>query len=480
MSLLRWLFMGIGIAVATAAILYFTGILRVEIGNADPRPIGTAYDVEALRRRDDVNVLFILTDTLRAHRLSAYGYERETSPTLDYMSSTGLRFAKHLAQSSWTKCSMASLWTGLYPQRTGVLRSPHGVPEEAVMPAEIFSAAGFRTAGIWRNGWVAPNFGFSQGFEVYERPIPRPMPRHLRAENPHIKLEGTDLDVVDGALEFLRAHGRERWFLYLHLMDIHQYLYDTQSALFGSGYSDIYDNSIRRTDTIIGQLLTRLVEQDLLQKTLVVIVADHGEAFGERGIEGHAREVFRETTEVPFIIGFPFRLDPGLVVETRTRNVDVWPTVLELLGLPALPETDGRSLVPEIFAQLGGRSVADDQVGVAHLDRGWGRADNPSRPAIAVTRGDHRFVLQLGGEEPRDPKLGPDPDARKETLFDASTDPLERVDVLSEQPEIAAELRAVADAYQQSPPPPWGTGPTRVEMNEMEANQLRALGYAIP
>ncbi len=471
MPILRLLATLTGLLALAAIALYALGYLEIEVTNADPRPVGTAYDIEALKRRDDVNVLFILTDTVRAHRLSAYGYERETSPTLDYTASTGLRFAKHLAQSSWTKCSMASLWTGLYPQRTGVVRSPHGVPDEAVMPAEIFAEAGFRTAGIWRNGWVAPNFGFAQGFEVYERPVSRPMPAHLRVENPHIKIEGTDVDAIDGAREFLRIHGRDRWFLYLHLMDVHQYLYDSRSALFGSTYSDIYDNSIRRTDNLIGQLLTELAEADLLQKTLVVVVADHGEAFGERGIEGHAREVFRETTEVPFILGFPFKLDPGLVVETRTRNVDVWPTVLDLLGLPALPDTDGRSLVPEIFAAADGTSLDDDLVGIAHLERGWGRRDSADRPTVAVTRGDHRFVLQVGEETPRDPT--------RESLFDAAKDPLERENAIEADPELAGELREIADAYLESPPAPWGVGPLEVEMDEMEANQLRALGYAV-
>jgi len=254
-------------------------------------------------------------------------------------------------------------------------------------------------------------------------------------------------------------------------MDIHQYLYDPSSALFGTTYSDIYDNSIHRTDGIIGQLLTHLVDEGLLEKTLIVMASDHGEAFGERGLEGHAREVFRESTEVPFILGFPFRLDPGAVVETRTRNVDIWPTVLDLLGLPALPDADGRSLAPEIFAAATGKSMEDDLVAVSHLDRGWGRMDSPSRPAIAVTLGPYRFVLQIGTGEPGDPEI--------ESLFDASADPLERRNVITDHPELAADLRALADEYLDSPDPPWGAGPVEVEIDEMEANQLRALGYAI-
>jgi arylsulfatase A-like enzyme len=473
MKILRGLLVLVGVAAAGAITLYLLGYLRIEVTNADPRPHGTAWDIQSLHRRDDVNVLFILTDTLRAHRLSAYGYERETSPTFDYMASTGVRFARQLAQSSWTKCSMTSLWTGLYPQRTGVLRSPQAVPEGARMPAEILREAGFRTAGIWRNGWVAPSFGFGQGFEVYEKPAATRVGPNIRIENPHIKLEGTDNDSIDAAIEFLRVHGRERWFLYVHLMDVHQYLYDTQSALFGSGYSDIYDNAIRHTDEIIGRLLTHLVDQGLLDNTLVIMAADHGEAFGERGIEGHAREVFRETTEVPLVIGFPFQLDPpGAVVDVRTRNIDIWPTVLDLLGLPELPETDGRSLVPEIIAAASGRPIEDERVGIAHLDRSWGRKEEvPARPAIAVAKGMFRYVLQRGTDEPGDPT--------RELLFDASKDPLETTNVLDDEPEIADDLRHLAMEYQDMEPP-WDSGPVNVEIDEDEAERLRALGYALP
>ena len=120
--------------------------------------------------RKDLKVLFILIDTLRADRLSAWGYPRETSPMIDWLASGGVRFARQLSQSSWTKCSMASLWTSLYPQRSGVLRFDEVLSSEAKLPAEILREAGFRTVGLFRNGWVAPNFGFSQGFEVYHQP----------------------------------------------------------------------------------------------------------------------------------------------------------------------------------------------------------------------------------------------------------------------------------------------------------------------
>ena len=113
---------------------------------------------------DPPNVIFITVDTLRADRTTPYGYERDTSPTLDRLASQGIRFNRHLSQSSWTKSSMASMWTGFYPTRTGVTRYDHVVPEQAVMPAERLKEAGYSTIGLYRNGWVAPTFGFEQGF----------------------------------------------------------------------------------------------------------------------------------------------------------------------------------------------------------------------------------------------------------------------------------------------------------------------------
>lgn len=472
MKILRWSAAIVGVVLAGALALYLSGILAIEVTNADPRPVGSIDQVASLRERKDLNVLFILTDTLRAQRLHAYGYARETSPTFDYMASTGVRFARHLAQSSWTKCSMASLWTGMYPQRTGVLRSPQAAPEGARMPAEILRDAGFRTAGLWRNGWVAPHFGFAQGFEVYERPAAKAMPPGVRRENPNIKLEGTDNDVVDAAEEFLRIHGRDRFFLYVHLMDVHQYVYDTKSAVFGGTYSDIYDNSVLHTDKVIGRLLTIFANQGLLEKTLVVMAADHGEAFGERGIEGHAREVYREETEIPLIIGFPFRLEQPLVVETRTRNVDVWPTILDLLGLQKLLDADGHSLVSTIQAAGRGKPRPDDEVGYAHLERGWGRPEFPSRPALAVAKGSYRFILQLA------PDL-PEAQRRTETLFDAATDPAELKNVIADHPEVAEEMRKLADGYFEKKPPEWASKPVNIDLDEAEAEELRALGYAV-
>jgi arylsulfatase A-like enzyme len=456
-----WLLAAAGIVLA-----YLSTYVEIHPpGDWDRRPLGSVADIEALRDRDDVNVLFVLIDTLRADRLGSYGYERDTSPRLDMLGDSGIRFGRHLAQSSWTKTSMASLWSGLHPPRTGITRFDQVLPPEVHMAAEVLQGAGFQTVGLYRNGWTAPTFGFDQGFDVYERPIPNSIPAGVRRENPTLTDRATDESTIEAAVEFLRLRGGERWFLYLHMMDLHEYLYDEESALFGSTYSDTYDNSIRWTDGVVGLLIDHLSALDLLDRTLIVVAADHGEAFSERGFEGHARKVYRETTEVPLLVALPFRLEPGIVVGSRTSNIDLWPTILDLLGLD-LPEADGRSRVPEILAAARGESGEEsNEPAFSFLDQTWARPEEAPQITVSVSEGPLRYV--------RINQTGP----MVEQLFDASGDSQETRDWAREDPETLERLRAVADAHLEIQPA-WET-PTR-ELSELELNHLRALGYVLP
>jgi arylsulfatase A-like enzyme len=437
-------------------------------------PTGTAQDIENLAAREDINVLFILVDTLRADRMSAYGYERATTPILQNLSRAGIRFDRHLAQSSWTKASMASLWTSFYPTRTGVVAYDDIVPDEAVMPAEVFAEEGFRTIGLYRNGWVAPVFGFDQGFEIYKKPIMTRASRPDQATNPTAIHRGNDEEIIKTAMEFLRVEGdaEKPWFLYLHLMDVHEYTYDEASAIFGSSYSDNYDSSVLWTDTTIDIFLGNLVDWGLLRNTIVVIASDHGEAFRERGHEGHARFVYRETIETPFIILLPFRLDNGgIIVSSRSRNVDIFPTLYDLLGIEPpveLAEADGVSLLPDILAAAEGRISAEafGRDGFSHLRQGWGqRKRKVERSTFSLSSGYLRYVHQQTGSE------------SSEELFDAESDPLELEDLSAERPEELASMRSRARQLAEFDPV-WGTPKTR-EINELELNQLRALGYEI-
>ena len=454
------------VALVTMFLAFSLSQFRIE--EVNPRPLGTPDDIGRLSESSDLNVIFVLIDTLRSDRLGAYGYERDTSPVIDSLAADGLRFAHHMSQSSWTKCSMASMWTAHYPVRTGVTRSEDAISPEATMPAEILQDAGYKTYALWRNAWVGPSFGFSQGFEVYHSPRASPVPPSIRREKPTTGVAGTDQDIIQSARDFFLTHGNEKFFLYLHLMDVHQYVYDEDSALFGTTYSDIYDNSIRWVDRLIGLLVDDLERRGLRQETLIVVAADHGEAFGEHGREGHARDVYSEVVTTPLIVSFPFRLPEPVVVREPSENVDIWPTLLDLLGLPAIEGADGRSLRSEIeVAGAGGAATPGSEPRYAHIDQSWGRKKVEPQPMVAVTEGDYRLVYRSAGRG-----------ARRAELYGYASDPQESRRIDAQEPEVRKRMTGLARAYLEEEPASWGDAP-EIELDDAQLQQLRALGYEL-
>jgi arylsulfatase A-like enzyme len=456
----RWLPFA-GAAVLLVALAW--QFVRIDIPS---RPVRGIDALRELRARDDLNVVLIVVDTLRADRLSAYGYARPTSPTLVDLSASAVRFAHVEAQSSWTKTSMASLWTGTYPGRNGVLRYNHAIPASRTLPAEILSAAGFKTIGLYRNGWDASNFGFDQGFDVYTAPVRMRMTERARANPSGGHLPGSDFDVTESAIEFARAESG-RLFLYLHYMDVHQYTFDERSALFGSTFSDSYDNAINWVDRNVNLLLRGFDDAGLLEKTVVVIASDHGEGFLEHGIEGHGKQLYREAVETPLLVVLPFRLDRPVVVEEPVENVDVWPTILDLLGLPALPDAQGRSLLPLIEAAYAGAAPPspEPRPRFSHLDRKWGRVGAEPDPLVVVSRDGWRLYLAPSATPPQ------------VELYHLRDDPGEKRDRSRDAPDRVAALQADAERYLADRPEA-GRADER-EVDEMRLNQLRARGYIV-
>jgi arylsulfatase A-like enzyme len=208
-----------------------------------------------------------------------------------------------------------------------------------------------------------------------------------------------------------------------------------------------------------------------MKKTIVAIVADHGEAFLEHGTEGHAANLYTEVTQVPFILTLPFRLEKPLVIDTPVENVDVVPTLLDLVGLPPLPEADGTSLVPLIEAAARGEApaqLAGREERFSFLDRNWGRPYLDPKPYVMVERDGYRLHIHEG----TDGKPG------SVELFDVRKDWGEKTNLARSDPEQLVQMRGDINQFLSTPEPSWG-GPGWVEIDNMEAQQLRALGYAI-
>jgi arylsulfatase A-like enzyme len=427
----------------------------------------TPGDLSALRARTDLNVVFVLVDTLRADRLGAYGYSRETSPHLDALAARGVRFENVESQSSWTKSSMASLWTGRYPHRTGVLRAYHALPQGAIVPAEILRRAGFRTGGVVRNDWIYAMFGFDQGFDTYERPTeirPVAASHHNPASERH---KTTDIDATDLAVAFIKQHRDRRFLLYIHYMDAHQYLFSDATPTFGTELSDYYDSSVHWTDQNIGILIDALASNGLVDSTIIVVASDHGEAFMEHGVMGHSKDLHREVARVPLIIALPGAVE-GVVVRQQVANIDIWPTLLDVLGLQPLAGADGRSLVSLILAAESGDEpdALSERSVFAQLDKRWaGRPDQKPVVLTSVVDGGYRLIR-------RETYPG------KPLLYDLSVDPDEQRNIAAAEPARVAELDAKIDELLSRPAATWGKAPV-VDLDEMKKNQLRRLGYVV-
>jgi len=253
-------------------------------------------------------------------------------------------------------------------------------------------------------------------------------------------------------------------------MDIQQYVYDDKAPFFDTSYSDVYDQSINWIDRIIRGFLHEIDDLGLLTKTVVVIASDHGEAFEEHGYEGHARNLYREVAAVPFIIMLPFVLEEGISVEPVVSNVDIWPTLLDLFGLPPMENVDGVSQLPLVLEAAGLEpGVETDALRrpvFSELDRKWGNAKEEPRPLVAVT--DERVRAFVPFDE-----------SESVEIYDAVADPMEQTDLADERPEAVEAYRSTAEAYRKENQPPWGVDAGSVELEEMQLNQLRALGYKI-
>ncbi len=313
------------------------------------------------------NIVFYLIDTLRADRLGCYGYPRPVSPRIDAFAQQAVLFERVAAQSSWTRSSMASVFTGRWPPAHGTHGRDDRLRGDLDILPERLRAAGYRTAAFVTNPNLAPVFGFDRGFDDFF---------HLGEE---IGSDGVHFAAVD----WLETRtGQTPFFLWLHTVDPHApylapepfagrlapgigaeagrrslaVLDDLQAGRreLDTGTLDelqaLYDATIAYNDHYFGALLDELETRGLSGDTLVILLSDHGDEFHEHGNWQHGRALHAESIDVPLIVKLPraSREQAGRRVTQRVRQVDVLPTILDLLALPPVAGAEGRSLLPLI------------------------------------------------------------------------------------------------------------------------------------
>jgi arylsulfatase A-like enzyme len=301
------------------------------------------------------HVIVYLIDTLRADHLGSYGYARETSRVLDGLAAEGVLFENAFAQSSWTKASVGSLFTGLFPSRHGAVRRDHRLRDDVLTLAELLQQHGYQTAAFLSNPNVLPIFGFDRGFgDVFD------------IES--ISRGGTADEVHAAVYEYLdqRVEGDDTpLFLYIHSRDPHgpydppppfQERFPVRSAPSDAGYHleemlAAYDGEIAFNDHEIQSLLERLRRAGIYENAVIAVMSDHGEEFLDHGSWSHGQTLYEEQLRVPMIIRLPGAQRAGSRIREPIRVIDFLPTLAAFLNLELTDEIDGQSFLPLLLGQ---------------------------------------------------------------------------------------------------------------------------------
>jgi len=433
------------------------------------------------------NVLLILIDTLRADHLSCYGYERRTTPHLDALARRAVCFEEVVSSSCWTAPAVASLFTGEHSPRHGVRSGlTLSLAERAVTLAERFRRAGYFTGALSDNMLIIPGNGYAQGFHTFLR-------------HPGNRLERGARELTDRSLAWLERNQDLPFFLYLHYMDPHgryepepPYSQPKPAApafirkfvsrgdcgeattriwrdasfrltdMEQRHLVGLYDGEIALSDFHISRILAWLGKQGLAGNTMIVVLADHGEGFGEHGVYSHAHTLHDEEILVPLLFLPP--QGPGTMGGARisggVRLVDVAPTILECAGLEVSGEIGGRSLTAAMGKTP--ETMADRP---AYSEKVIRFTPNTSPGVNSSIR--HRGL-----------KLIFDPRMEGFSLFDLVTDPLEQDDIYAPDSPDAKRLVRLLRRHRKDATAVSDPAPTDSQVpNERQQRQLEALGY---
>lgn len=419
------------------------------------------------------NVLVLTVDTLRADHVSAYGYKRRTTPNLDRLLASGVRFAEARTVEPLTNPALCSMFTSLYPHEHGATRNGLRVRPDVPSAVRSFARRGYRTAAFVGN-WTLKNriSGLGDHFQRYDEVFTRKRWLGL------FKGEATAEDLTDSALSWLTEHQRgstRPFVLWVHYVEPHapyrlQEEFAPRLGIAASGETprkDRYDTEIAFADHHIGRLLAAFERDPRLKaNTLIVFSADHGESLGEHSYWGHGRHLFEPGLRIPLGFAWAGKIPPGRVVSAPAQNIDVAPTLLGLAGLP-IPETfRGYDWAPVL------RGAEPPQGRVSWFEAHKGAVLSKQETANARRKGLLEIASLLDGKKEifrvSEGKLW---------LFDLGADPREARSLAGAGGKLSPRLRDRLAEVQKGLAASDRLAP-QGEVDAENVRQLRALGYA--
>jgi arylsulfatase A-like enzyme/Tfp pilus assembly protein PilF len=388
------------------------------------------------------NLLLVTIDTLRADHLPAYGYTKIHTPNLDRLANESFVFDNAIAQVPMTLPSHASILTGLLPPVHGVRDNAGFILDPKVTTlAEILKSKNYKTAAFVSAFVLDSQFGLDQGFDLYSDNFSLVQDR---LDSSHISrsAEETELEVD----AWLKKNSDQKFFLWVHYYDPHD-PYDPPEPYKTEYASSPYDGEIAYTDRVFGRLYDLLDELQLKEKTIVVMVGDHGEGLGEHKEQTHSIFIYNATQHVPLMIRFP-KIKPKRIKDIVSL-VDVVPSVLEWLGIQPDQNMQGRSLIPLIEGKDAPRVAYSESI-FPELHYGFS-------PLRRISTDQYEFI-----------------DAPKPELYDSVNDRSELKNLIKQKPEIATALQKKLDEILKSLQI---DAKQTQKMDPETEEKLRAIGY---
>lgn len=396
-------------------------------------------------RDSRLNVLLITLDTTRADRIGVYGYSKARTPNLDAIARNGVLFSNAYCQVPLTLPSHCSIMTGTTPLVHGVHNNgTYVLAPDKVTLAKVLKDKGYKTAAFVASFSVDSRFGLDQGFDIYDDNFQENAP--FKALNAERKAE----QVLAAFTPWFDKLKDEPFFCWLHFFDPHV-PYNPPSPYREEFKDRLYDGEVAYMDFIIGELMRKVKERNLLGRTLIVVAGDHGEGFGEKGEAGHGIFLYDMTMRVPLMMYSENHLPSNILVPARVRLTDIMPTVLEMLNVPKPAAVQGTSLVP--YIQKKKKSDLDSYIETYYPKENYGWS-----PLVGLIAGGWKYIR-----------------APKEELYDLRSDPNEEKNTLSSNGKTAAKLKTSLDALIKDSVIPGATA--KRELSAEEQDRLRSLGY---
>ncbi len=310
-----------------------------------------------------INVVLITLDTVRADHLHCYGYEKIKTPNIDAIAQQGVLFEKAVAQAPLTQPSHASMFTGTNPNVNQVRNNGgFALQPSSITMATILQRHGWNTAGYVSATVLKKVFGFNQGFSTYDDQMPQ---TSSGMETPARPANIT----VDHAISWLNAQSNKPFFVWLHLYDAHQ-PYKPPPHFRKQYPGDPYDAEIAFADQQLGRFLNAVKQKSPPGKTLIVLLSDHGQSLGEHGEYEHGIFLYDSTVRIAWIMAGP-GIPAGVRVQQQAREIDLLPTVLNLLGGKASSAVQGTSLAPAFSGKTVPTTYSYEETLCPKINMGW-------------------------------------------------------------------------------------------------------------